>query len=549
MASEGAVIPGKSSYSPEVNAHIWRDRRVIAGKLRVGVLAPGAGSIERWVANVLDLLRHEPALSIVRVFLLEGTIGAETSDAAPPFRWLEAWSNQTHGMLRTRVQLSAGFSTTSVSLPDAARAIPECGLDVLVWLDTHPPALECSGLARLGVWSFCFGDPDEALSTPAYWREVLNRNPVSTLVLQQRGAADIGIIRNIGRWSLATVPGWRFTQNATDPLTLAGPARVRRLLDVLEDETVLDAAPTGAIPRPARYPTAWDTARFAAGQTVRSVSRRIAARGRDYPWFVAVRSDSRHFRANNDRFVPDGFQDVPEPEGSSYADPFVLSREGRNWLFVEEASTKLPHGRLVCLELLAAGGFGDPMVVLERPYHLSYPFIVQKGSDLFLLPESAANHSIELYRATRFPDKWELEKELCSNIAAVDTSAICLEGIWYFFTTALSGGNETFLFWSTELDGEWHYHPRNPICTDIRRSRGAGALFLCGGSLMRPVQDCSKSYGYAITLNRVTRISVTDFAEEAVETILPNWRKGLLATHTLNSNDAYEVIDARRFAP
>jgi hypothetical protein len=66
---------------------------------------------------------------------------------------------------------------------------------------------------------------------------------------------------------------------------------------------------------------------------------------------------------------------------------------------------------------------------------------------------------------------------------------------------------------------------------------------------MRPVQDCSKSYGYAITLNRVTRISVTDFAEEAVETILPNWRKGLLATHTLNSNDAYEVIDARRFAP
>ncbi len=390
------------------------------------------------------------------------------------------------------------------------------------------------------------------LSVPPYWREVLNRNPVSMLALQQRGIAGKGP-RNIGRSTLATVQGWRFTQNAIDPLTLAGPLLVRRLLDVLEDETVLDDAPPAReAPKAIRPPTTWDTARFVAAQAVRAAllaaSRPAGAITRGLSPSVPITADfvpittalSRTvFRMCLNRKV------LPTPiplslTGKGETGSCGAAGGGDNWTAAWTSGMRGTSARRRIRE---------PRVVLERRYHLSYPFLIQKGSDIFLLPESASNHTIELYRASRFPDMWELEKELCSNISAVDTSAVFLDGIWYFFTTSLSGGNETFLFWSEKLDGDWHYHPRNPICTDIRRSRGAGALFRQGGNLMRPVQDCSGCYGYAITLNRVTRLSVTDYSEEPVETILPNWRKGLLATHTLNSSDAYEVIDATRYAP
>jgi beta-xylosidase len=130
----------------------------------------------------------------------------------------------------------------------------------------------------------------------------------------------------------------------------------------------------------------------------------------------------------------------------------------------------------------------------------------------------------------------------------VDTTPLFLEGIWYLLTTSARHGHETFLFWSKTLDGEWHYHPRNPICSDVRRARGAGPLFRCHGTLIRPAQDCSVRYGYAIALNRVLKISPADYSEELIEVIYPKWRPGLLGTHTLSSNEAFEAIDGLRYS-
>jgi hypothetical protein len=52
---------------------------------------------------------------------------------------------------------------------------------------------------------------------------------------------------------------------------------------------------------------------------------------------------------------------------------------------------------------------GEPFAVLERSYHLSYPFIFRWGSDIFMIPETSDNRTVEVYRAVEFPGKWELE--------------------------------------------------------------------------------------------------------------------------------------------
>jgi hypothetical protein len=131
--------------------------------------------------------------------------------------------------------------------------------------------------------------------------------------------------------------------------------------------------------------------------------------------------------------------------------------------------------------------------------------------------------------------------------AVVDTTPLFLDGMWYFFTTTKEPGSETFLFYSAKLEGPWRYHPANPICSDARRARAAGALFYRDGKLIRPSQDCALGYGHSIVFNEVTRLSPSEYAERVVQRIPPNWRQNLIGTHTYNSDGTYEVIDGVRF--
>jgi hypothetical protein len=80
---------------------------------------------------------------------------------------------------------------------------------------------------------------------------------------------------------------------------------------------------------------------------------------------------------------------------------------------------------------------------------------------------------------------------------------------------------------------------------DVRRARPAGSLFSVGGHWYRPSQDCSRGYGWAINLNRITRLDRKGYSEEVVTTLKPHWMAGLRGTHTLNAAGGLTVIDGR----
>jgi hypothetical protein len=187
--------------------------------------------------------------------------------------------------------------------------------------------------------------------------------------------------------------------------------------------------------------------------------------------------------------------------------------------------------------------------VLERPYHLSYPFVFEHEGQAYMIPETMDAHRIELYRALDFPLRWELAHVLRENVDAVDTTLYVRDGIFYFFTNIVERGvtpnDLLYLFYSDSLTGHWHPHPANPVCSDVRQSRGAGKLFQTNGKLVRPAQDCSHRYGYACQLNEVHALSPTEFRESPVARIEPDWFPGLIGTHTINSDDAIEVIDGQ----
>ena len=81
------------------------------------------------------------------------------------------------------------------------------------------------------------------------------------------------------------------------------------------------------------------------------------------------------------------------PRDRAFADPCLVDRGGSSYLFFEELRFAENKGFISCCELTPDGRTTPPEIVLERPYHLSYPFVFFVGDDAYMLPETAANRT------------------------------------------------------------------------------------------------------------------------------------------------------------
>jgi hypothetical protein len=80
----------------------------------------------------------------------------------------------------------------------------------------------------------------------------------------------------------------------------------------------------------------------------------------------------------------------------------------------------------------------------------------------------------------------------------------------------------------------------------VRSSRSAGPIFVHKGKLFRPAQNCSRSYGYGLSINRIDRLTVTCFEETVVSTIGPEIiSRSCKGVHTLSFADDLMVFDAK----
>jgi hypothetical protein len=243
----------------------------------------------------------------------------------------------------------------------------------------------------------------------------------------------------------------------------------------------------------------------------------------------------------------DHFRLLIPPKDRFWADPFPVQVGGKYFLFVEELLYKEGKGHISVIEMAGDGTWQPSVKVLERDYHLAYPFVFEWQGSYYMIPETSANRTIELYRSTAFPFQWEREKVLLDNIKAVDATLAEIDGGWWMFsnvyTDGASSNDELCVFYADSPLGPWKPHKLNPVKSDVRCSRPAGRLFYWNGELYRPAQDSSHAYGYAIVINRIKRLSAGDFLEEEVAKIMPKWHRSIARTHTLNHWGEFTVID------
>jgi len=244
-----------------------------------------------------------------------------------------------------------------------------------------------------------------------------------------------------------------------------------------------------------------------------------------------------------------GFKPLLPSLDRFWADPFVWIYENKYYLFIEELLYSTHRGRIVCLTLDKEMNILSNRVVLERPYHLSYPFIFEYEGQLYMIPETGENNGIELYRCTHFPDQWVFEKTLINHIYAVDATLLKTEDKWWLFANIKEEGGSTWdtlhLYYADHpFSDQWTHHPLNPIVRDIHSARPAGRIFSHNGNLIRPSQDCSVRYGYAINFNRIVKLSETDYAETCEQSFKPPRKGAIHAAHTFSDVAGLTAIDA-----
>jgi hypothetical protein len=428
--------------------------------------------------------------------------------------------------------------------------IGSAGCGVLIWLASYkdPRLIPCN-LAEHGVFTVALGRCRQEIP---FWDEVSVGDLTSTAtIFWHHSSFTHG--RQVMQAETSTYLGLYFTLNAREPLVATIRMLAGLCLQMRQDaslcEQKLRKSPEQYTPDPSSldYSSTLEAGRFIAQKLGRSAYLRWKTLGLEGRWFVAIRRNSGQSICDSKEIKLCGFQEVPLPKGTqAMADPFLYEFNGRTCLLFEDIPKGKSRGRLGCLEVLERDAYSEMIIILEKDYHLSYPCIVPCNGELFLLPESCEANRVDLFHFSRFPSELELVSTPIEHLKVVDTTPVFLNDRWYFFTTTTKPFMESLLFYSDRLDGRWTLHPSSPISCSVRNSRSAGNLVWRNGRLFRPTQDCSVRYGYAITVNEVTRLTPTEFEEHPVGRVPPCWSHRILGTHTWNESSQFQVIDGYR---
>lgn len=433
-------------------------------------------------------------------------------------------------------------------------AVERHDLDVAVRLGFRILRGKILATPRAGVWSFHHGDDRTNRGGPAGFWEVMTRQDICGSMLQMLTEdLDNGVVLTksysaVDRRSLSLTRKHVYWKTlALLPRQLA---RLRKLghtqfrTEVLQQRDPLRFYDRQLFRSPTNVKFFLYMCRLAIWVVI---SRVLSITRPENKWFLLGNIDSKGEAPSTTIWK---FQTIMPPADCFWADPHVVHHAGRYYIFVEEFPYRTKIGHISVIEMDEQGRWQMAYPVLQRPYHLSYPFIFQWQGEWYMIPETIANRTVEVYRCDHFPDRWSLHSVLFKDISAVDSTLIEYQGRWWMFTNIVetrgsSSCDELFLFHAdSPLSNEWTPHPCNPIVSDVRCSRPAGGLFVHGGQLYRPAQDCSRRYGYGVRLQRVEELTPTSYRETTVDEIEPLWKADLMAIHSLTCAGKLTVIDA-----
>ena len=442
-----------------------------------------------------------------------------------------------------RFEYDASFSKKGISFTfkeDSLKKLKELNLDILLRFNKRIIRGEILDLCKFGIISMHLGDDRKYRGGPSGFWEVYNKEPNSGFIIQQLTEnLDNGNL--LFRGNISTEKTWLLNR---EELNLRAYFYLKHILQTIAINKKL---PNFLINIPYADKIYKNPTNF---QLFVYIFKRIRNK----------LNNSNFNNKNNRHFV--GFQKstwgnleyrksifIDNMKDSFNADPFVIEKNNKNYCFLECYNYTEKKAKINVYEL-----FEDRYefigTALEENFHLSFPFLFEHNSEVYMVPESGKNRDIRLYKCHNFPLDWRLEKVLIENIDAADTMLFQKNNKWWLMTNedpmGLNNHNyQMNLYYSEDLlDGDWVSHKKNPIILDSRKGRNAGLLF-DGHDIFRVSQSFGfyKKYGEYFSLNKIESIDSNNYLETTLSHHKKFFSKSLIGSHHLHSNNIFTVFD------
>lgn len=353
------------------------------------------------------------------------------------------------------------------------------------------------------------------------------------------------------RLHTAPAPSRPAQEPAQEPARLVGQAVARLLAQAWRRREMLaqgvaqaHTAPQALSPQPPQAPLPWGQSWANAWQ---AWARRQSQRWLSEHWRVGlVRSPIEAWLSPD--FEPKVQWLTPAQGRHYHADPMGLPGSPQQ-LFAEQFDEQTGRGHLVQLRLGEQGRVSSiSPVAVGSGQHVSFPQLLQEGGRTYGLLESSVGRVTTLYEVDT-QGQWLPVQTLLAGMAVVDPTLFRWQGrYWLAYTDADLGEHDNLcLQYADSVLGPWTPHAHNPVKVDVRGARMAGPWFEHEGVLYRPAQDCLRTYGAAMVIQRVLHCSPDRYDETEVRRIQPapqgECPDGI---HTLSAWGAHTLIDGKK---
>ncbi len=429
--------------------------------------------------------------------------------------------------------------------PADLNALRDLDIDVLLRFGFNIIRGEILELPRYGVWSYHHGDEQKYRGGPPGFWEIMNDDPITGAILQRlTDTLDGGFVLRKG-WFKTIDHSLRETVDTVLMHSAPWAAHVcREILAGREEAATGTLSDTKAVIH--KYP---DNATFLAFLS-KQASNKMRFHQRELKeheeWNIGVlyqpiQNLLEERPSLNARWLPS------PSKGQYRADPFGYITDGQLNVLYEKYDYKKASGEINRLRPKRDNVLKRSRTLLGGGSHLSYPYVIERDGQVFVVPENAAKGCVELYRMNAANDSLDHVRTLLDE-PLLDPTVFEHQGRWWLFGTKAPLTNvELFAYHSDRFEGPYAPHASNPIKSDIRSSRPGGTPFTHNGELYRPAQDSSLTYGGRIAINRILELSPFAFREEIVKYIGPfkgtAYSQGM---HTLSAVGNITLVDGKR---
>lgn len=277
---------------------------------------------------------------------------------------------------------------------------------------------------------------------------------------------------------------------------------------------------------------------------------------------IAYRRRDGHTLRDSDLLA---FDRIPYDDTFWYADPILTTYRGEEVLLMESFDMRTQLGSIACARFGKDGKLSKPQVIIQEPYHMSFPMVFFWQDDLYMVPETCGNRSLNLYRCDGEITEWTLVKSFPVKERLVDTVATaCHDNSVELICSALQDGDAFNNKWQKfrivreaedyRLEADEAFNAGGDYDYGYRM---AGSLIREGDDVILPTQESTQvDYGAYLYLKDFSGKDITDLPvlkKVTVDNIvLPDVdQKEQIGVHSYALSANYEVVDMRyfRFSP